>query len=422
MRAPRVARDQFSVLDLAVQIVVVAEIVRAELDLRRARASLNARQIGNTDRHLSHAETAAGQLRGFGFLVADAQFGGEGVRPLRVQLGVPGRQALVLQILAGFQRQTRHGGGAAVDEGRGRRTVVRRAGRFLEGHGQTVIGVDVPVDLGEVLLVLDRRGHADERTWVVIVAGARGVTEGSDGAGRDARNRVGEAAVNRTFVQRELRFELLVRREEEQRVLDDRAAQRGAPGLFVKHAVIGLARAEAVAAGTIAPVTIAQHAVVGLLVEGRTREGVGARLGHRIDRTADEAVVDHAERRHGDVQGLNGVDGDRRTLGRIAVAVQTELVVLADAVDGELVLAGVRAGEGQGVFIGRVERDERIQASDILGITADRGSGGDVARPIVRASAVTEIVLEALTSDGDRFQLSRSLADGSPASAARRAS
>ena len=411
MRTPAIAADQFGVLHFTVQIVVVTEVVGAELDLRRARAGLNTRQIGNVDRDLADSQSADRQLGGFSFLVADPQFGREGVRPLRVQLSVPGREALILDILAGFQRQPRLRGRAAVNEGRRGRTVERGAGRLLEGHGQPVVGVDVPVDFRKVLLVLDGRRHIDERTGFIAVARLGALPEGFDGRSGDARNRICEAGVDRTFVQRELRLKLFVRREEEQGVADDRTAQGGAPGLFVEDAVIVLAGAETVAARAVTPVPVAQQAVVRLLIEGRAREGVGAGLGDGVDRTADEAVVDDAEGRHRNVQSLNGVDGDRRPLGGIAVAVQAELVVLANAVDGELVLARIGAGERQGVFVRGVKRHKRIEARDVLRITADRGGGGDVARAVVRAGAVAEVVGEALAGHRNGFQLGGGLID-----------
>ncbi|MNS34403.1 hypothetical protein D3C72_665290 [compost metagenome] len=107
-------------------------------------------------------------------------------------------------------------------------------------------------------------------------------------------------------------------------------------------------------------------------------ELVAARLGNRVDHAAGEGAVLDAEGSDVDADGLNDRARDRRTQGRIAVTVQTEVVALTDAVDQDGVIAGVLAADGQGVIVRRVDRGERRRADDVFDVAADRGKRVDV--------------------------------------------
>ncbi len=122
------------------------------------------------------------------------------------------------------------------------------------------------------------------------------------------------------------RLRILVGREEEQPVFEDRSADaEAAIGLVVGHraAIVVVVVRHGVAAEVLARV----------LVESAKLEFVHARLGDRVDVAGREAAVGHVEGREFDGHLFQRVIRERLADGRcVAVLVQAEAVRLAHAV------------------------------------------------------------------------------------------
>src|SRR5690606_27319691 len=219
-------------------------------------------------------------------------------------------------------------------------------------------------DLGGVLLdlVLDgRRGLHAADVDAVDVAGdrlglgdlLRGDVDDGVGAGTDRAER-GAGAIA---------LELLVVHEEEQLVLDDRAAEGGAEGLLLLEAGEVGARDRVLAP----PVAVAVGAV------HRAVELVGARLGprvpHRAGGTGDGGVVVGDV----DVDRLDGVHRHRLAHGREVVRLQAEGVAGVDAVDADGVVARVLAADADLAARLVALGDARIQADVVLDVAVGRG-------------------------------------------------
>ena len=282
----------------------------------------------------------------------DLELGREVVAPVAEQLGDGALEGLVLVVPVARQRD------AAATE-------ADQLGHHFLGlavaQGRAVVVVDVPVELDRVFLDV---GLGDARR----VQAARIEAEAVGGRDHALDVRVGDVTVAvRGAGQagaRALALELLVVGEEEQAVLDDRATQGEAVGLFLVEAV------EVDATQLVAhPVTVADGVV------GAAVELVGARLGHGVDHragaTGDGGVVVGQV----DLDFLDRVHGDRLALGRHVVGLEAERVGVADAVDADDVEARVLA-TGRDRAIGLADlRDARVEADVVLDVARRRRQG-----------------------------------------------
>ncbi len=270
---------QLDGVEVVGQRIRVAELVRT--DEHRAagrRADLHLRELGALQRVLARVH----------FLARRLELGREPLVPVREQL----------------QRGGLHQDRAVVPVRRRRNAVLRGAVvrgddlvalGALPGERRAVLVRDVPVELGEDLLVLlgQRVGAG---TDVEAVDRLRDVHDLVVLGLRDARNRDREVRAGRAeFLRRDL-VELLVAAEEEQLVLDDRPAEGAAVGLLLE----GEGQVAVLAA-------VADQAVVTLVVERRAAELVGAGLGHDVDGRAAERRVLDRERRGQDRDRLDRV-------------------------------------------------------------------------------------------------------------------
>ena len=360
----------FPVADQAVlhgvdrQHVGVTRTLRTEAD-RTTHTRVRADRFIQIDLHGGEVVAAQAVRQILGFLAADRELGREGVGPVREQLSLVGRQVLVDLIGRGQQADADVG---AVGD-RVVQAQIAALGLLVRDHGAVLV-VDVPVQLGEVFLVLDRQGVGRPVERVVAVDALGDVADLVDLGLGDARRLVDGARAFRTRQDRPGRFILLVVQQEEQAILDDRTAEGRAPGLLFELAgqgtVLTLARDEILVAEAVAA-----QAVVGDFPEGFAVELVAARLGDRVDHAAGEAAVLDAVRGDVDADRLQHRTRDRRAQGRVTVGVQAEVVALLDPVDQHGVVAGVLAADRQGVVVRRVHRGERGRAHDIFDVAAD---------------------------------------------------
>ena len=293
-----------------------------------------------------------------------AQLRREIIRPVGVQLSRVGLQlgATIIEVVAVLEaRRTGVGFGEV-------QTFV-----VVVGQRRTVTVVDVPVEAGEVFFIDRRIGNRSAAEIVDAVDGAGDVDDllvfGLAEAAHDRRG----VRANRAAAVEVHAFEALIGAEEEQRVLDDRAAERQAVTLLFEFRHEHRAAFDRVAA----------HVVVGEVEEHRSRELVGARLGHHVDEAARETAVLRVERRKLDRDLRDGVERERQALRRVAVVVEAETVVEADAVDRHRVEARRGAGALHAVRARRsarrlVEIDARVVADDVLDVAVDRGALGKV--------------------------------------------
>ena len=97
-------------------------------------------------------------------------------------------------------------------------------------------------------------------------------------------------------------------------------------------------------------------------------ELIRAGLGDDVDVTAGEAAIFHVDRRDLNRNLLRNVERERKALGRIAVIVKAEVVVLADAVNGQRVEAFVRTNAANAALKRFVDRDPRVEADDVFDV------------------------------------------------------
>ena len=158
-----------------------------------------------------------------------------------------------------------------------------------------------------------RSAHARDRAAGQLAAGVRGPS----GAGLLQRVR-------------------LVAREEEELVLEDRAAEAGAELLEIERARVEPRPAD----------PLADPVLVSRVVVERAGEVVRARLGHRVHRGADEVALAHVEGRDVHLHRLDRVKRDRRDARAVArLAGETERVIEVRPVDRDVVEAVVHARE-----------------------------------------------------------------------------
>ncbi|CRD47817.1 hypothetical protein BN1263170055 [Stenotrophomonas indicatrix] len=314
-------------LGTEVQRVIAAGAKTTDLDLRQARRR-------GTDRGV--------------FLVRDLELGREILGPVAEQLAHPGFIGLRLLVPEGAQRNR-----AVAD--------LREADNILlelvVTHRGTVVLVDVPVDLQRVLFDLGLVGRGVERTCVEAVTGRDLLRAGDVGIGDGALavRRIGQAdARGRTL-------HLFVVGEEEQLVLDDRAAEGHAVGLFVIKTV----EADIVQ-------VLADHVLVAVRVIHGAAEVVGTRLGHRIDHRARTAGNGGVVVGDVDVDFLDRIHRHRLTLGRQVVGFQAERIAGTDAIDADRVVTGVLTTDRDRT-VGLADlRDARIEADVILDVAVHR--------------------------------------------------
>ena len=283
-------------------------------------------------------------------------FGREVRGPVAEQLGDRRFEVLVLGVLVGGQRQ--RAAAVAAEEGLDLRGL-------LPAEACAVVVVDVPVDLQQAVfdfLLGAARHLAAADVHAVLVLGD--VLDLADGVLADAD--VGQAAADRTVGRRILRAARIFGADEhEQLVLDQRAAQGQAAGLFLefRRFIVG------VAAGVVA---LADHAVVAVHVVHAAVPLVGARLGDGVDVGAGVALLGHVVVRDVDLHRLDRVDRDRLARGRQAVRFQAEGVGDRHAVDGDRVEARVlAAGRDFAAFLVGL-RQARILACVVGQRTGDR--------------------------------------------------
>ena len=156
--------------------------------------------------------------------------------------------------------------------------------------------------------------------------------------------------------------------EEEQLVLDDRAAQG--------EAVRGLAFRRALEVHAVHPVTV--HVLVLVIDIGRSLERVRTGLGDGVDTAADEVGLTDVIRGHDHLHFLDRVDGDGVAAARKGRR-QTEVVVHVRAVHGEVGGTSRAAGEVHPVTaVGR--QLGHVGEAPADGRHLDHLAGGDVGR------------------------------------------
>ena len=151
--------------------------------------------------------------------------------------------------------------------------------------------------------------------------------------------------------------------EEEQLVLDDRAAQ----GHTVGGGAVFVARAELQAVDRVAA-----HHLVAVIDVGAALERVGTGLGDGVDATADEVGLADIVRGDHDLHFLDGIQGDGVAAAG-EVAGKAEVIVEVGTVDGEVRRTVVGTHEGHAVAA------VRGQARHVRKVAADRRQGDDLA-------------------------------------------
>ena len=249
-----------------------------------------------------------------------------------------------------------------------------------------MVVVDVPVELDHALFRLHlRTGRHFGAADVEAVAALRDVLDAADLVRADADGGAGAAADGAEFRTAAAAFVVFGQGEEEQLVLDQRAADPQALGVVLE------VRRVVVAVGG-AVVALADQAVVAGHVVGAAVVHVGTRLGDGVDIGAGVAALGHVVVGDVDLHRGDGFHRDRLAGGRAAVGFQAEGVVHGHAVDGHRVVARVLAGHGHfaAVLVGL--RDARIETREVLQVAVDRCLGfqvgardrGDRAHRLVR--------------------------------------
>ncbi|OPZ11510.1 MAG: hypothetical protein BWZ07_01954 [Alphaproteobacteria bacterium ADurb.BinA280] len=230
-----------------------------------------------------------------------------------------------------------------------------------------VIFVDVPVQLDRVFLDIGLQCvRYVQGAWIEAPDICRDLLHIDDLLRRDG-HRVGRArTIDTKRWTRRIAGELLVVGEEEQRVLDQRAAEGDAIGFFILEASKGRS------VGVVAhPVIVAEHVV------HRTAELVGARLGDGVDDAAGGA-------------GQGGVvfsNRDRLSLGWKVVRLQTKRIVGGDAVDLDGVEAGVLTTHRDFAALLVGLRHARVKADIVLDVAANRRQRADLRLADIGAGA-----------------------------------
>ena len=340
---------------LGVEEVRVPELVRAEAhdrDIARAvaagerlvrRADGVEWRGGGADADVREILARRRLLQARVIALREADLGGEGIGPVRVQLQ---RERLVVLAREVPLRVEAGAAGAevgALDDARLRLAV---------GQGGALVIGDVPVEARRVLLVGDRLGQRDaaEREGRTIGVGEhigdgvdirlchRRAARAVDGGGEACPDGTDGGGVEGLVV--------LVGERKEQRVLDDRAAEGGAVVVLLDQRLDrGLLDLGA------------DQIIVQEVREHRTAELVGALTQHDVDRTAEEVAVLDIEGNRLHRELLDRVDGDRAAAGRQTAGVETEVVLRLHAIDGDAVGSRVGAGDRDATVAAQVGGD-----------------------------------------------------------------
>ena len=324
-----------------------------------------------------------------------------GVAEAGVELGGHGGEVLLLEVARGLIEEggrSLAAGGVAVEgnrlAGRGDEGGVgsadrghRRARRVgTEGVGvaetdvETVVGVDVPVDAGQDLVVRGLEGVALVAARVVAELGIQEllhfihlghgrVVAGNVAAPLLGSARTGDAGRTGDGVEGVLAVE-----EEEELVLDDGTADGRADGVVERLGLGNFLTGHVVAAEFLG----------GVVIVGAGVELVRAGLGHGVDRTALETALAHVEGRDVDRHLLDRVEGDRGAAGR-QVGADTEGVVERGAVNGHRRTAVVAAADREAAARGG---GLRSQEHDVVHAAGDRRDGVQLPGADVRRGTV----------------------------------
>ena len=267
-----------------------------------------------------------------------------------------------------------HTGAAVHGGGVGRAPAVVE--RVVVADGKLVLVVDVPVDAGQDLHVVLVGREVSPGTGVIAVLALHELGDAlqvGDGGTGDEVVRIGLAVGGAVPAVHDRRgHRLLEVGEEEELVLDDRAAQGEAVG--------GVAVPVAGAADLLAVHGVAAEVLVAVIDVGRALEGVGTGLGDGVDAAADEVGLADIIRGDHHLHLLDGVDGDRVAAAGQAVG-QAEVVVEVGAVHGEVGGTTVSSGESHAVAA------VRGKAGHVGDAAADRRQGRDLAAVDVGGSA-----------------------------------
>ena len=277
------------------------------------------------------------------FRVGEAGFGAEVGGPLAEELGRVAVGVTGLRVPVVAQRG-----------GRGTRVVRERdvlAVHATVGERQAVSAGDIPVDLGD-------RGFLEGD---VVGAEVTGFVAEGFGAGHDGGDIGGvgdEVGLGRSG----FATEIFVGEEEEQFVLQDRAADGDAVGaLFEDFFELG----DGI---LVAPI------LVGALVVEAAVELVGAGFDDGIQVSARGARAADVVGGEIDAEALDGVERDGAAEGGETVAVEAERIGGLHAVDGEGVEAEVLAlGAELAALVEGHEGETRVGRGDVLDIAADAG-------------------------------------------------
>ena len=123
---------------------------------------------------------------------------------------------------------------------------------------------------------------------------------------------------------------MLPRSIEEQLVLDDWSANRGAVDVLIKKVEL------------VAVFIVTDKAVITEHVKSATGELVGAALGHGVDTTTGKAGLRSIIRRDVDLQLLDSLDRYDLVAGRLTARVQAEFVITGYIVNRQVVVINFR--------------------------------------------------------------------------------
>ncbi len=269
-----------------------------------------------------------------------------------------------------------------------------------------MVVVDVPVNAGEQALRLFRQCRRRRTAAHVDAIGVE--HEGVQGR----EESWGQAVICvRSFkVHRAGVFEFRVVDQEEQLVLDDRAAQRGAVFFLFENA--GIERAGA------AEGRFAYEVLVAVVVISSAVELVGAALGDDVDAAAGEVGRGHGVVSSHKLDRLDDIEIDRRAARSGKAAAEAEVIFLDSAVDRDAVEARVDAGDRKVV---RAAGDrQRVAGKNRGEIAVQCRLVCDVTRGEVRTNTAVKVKHVDSSACNDDFLKNCGVIDGRKCQAERR--
>ena len=344
------AGDQ--VEDRVVQFVGLTGVVFTDVDGVALTRTVDGNRVAVRDAELTEAVLADGVLTVHQVAVADADFRGEVVVPVRIQGGDETVQlgATLIEVVGEFElvRVTIRSGDVVA-------VIVQ-----VDEVGAVLV-VDLPVEADKQLVVFVRVGGR-RHTRVVVVDVARDVEDFVVFSLRETSDFVDRTGTFDATREGVGTGQVLIVHEEEETVFDDRATDVEAVALFVEFRSIDAHAFEAVAL----------QAVGGVVVEGTAVDLVTTGLGHRVDVTGRETAIVDIKRSQFDGDLREGVEREGLALGRETVRVQAETVIDADTVEGQRVEARVGAGALDAIDEGFVDIDARVGPDDVGDRAVDR--------------------------------------------------